>query len=225
MRRLLPLLAASAALAALVPAAASAKATAFQASYKVVKATHTSSVSETNGSFNDYNGTSTASWHLGKARDGYPNSGYFGTSGQAPGSGLVSLSIKGVYADEVHTTFGQPGGDPNENNCSLTAPTGSSDYPAVAPSSAMITMIQKRRNGPVTVGFVFPMASLENPYFGTGCSHPDTVFPDDKYFIRTYPLKTFQHKRFTLVDSGAPGGKYGNYKWKTSITLAGKTTH
>ena len=200
----------AAVLAAALPSAASAK-TVTGYRFKVVKATHTSSASETNGSFYHYTGTTSESWKLrGKSKD-VANAGdvFFGVGG------IVQLNVNGVYRDDVHTTFG----DSNDSTCSLTAPTGSSDYPAVAPESVSVNFIQKSRNGSVQVGWNFPMASLQNAYFGTECSHPDAEFPDDKYFLDRISAKTLRKKKFTLVNSGTPGGKYGNYTWRTTVTL------
>jgi opacity protein-like surface antigen len=205
----------AAALGLLIPAAADAAKRVQGYRFQVVAATHSSSASESGGSYYDYNGTTSESWKLRHRSADVANAGDF-----AFGSGgLIQLNVRGTYRDEVHTQFGQPGGDPNENNCTLTAPTGSSEFPAVAPDGASVTLTQKTRRSRVKVGWVFPMAALENPYFGTGCSHPDTVFPDDSFFIGSVPAATLRKKRFTLVNAHTPGGKYGNYTWRTAVTL------
>jgi hypothetical protein len=198
----------AAACALAVPAAANARVAGYR--FKVVKATHSSSASETNGSFYDYNGVTSETWGLrGKTAD-VPNAGDF-----ALGSGgLITLNVRGVYKDEVHTQYG---GDPSESNCTIVAPTGDQDFPAVAPDQVYIAMQQKKRQ--VTVAWSFPMASLTNAYFGTGCSHPDTEFPESSFFVNKVPAKQFRKKKLTLVNQGAPGGKYGNYRWRTAVTL------
>jgi hypothetical protein len=207
---------AAAVVAAAVPATALAKKPVAGYHYVVVKASSKSSASETGGSFYGYNGATSASWSLRKKTKDVPNSGDFSYIGQG---GQITFNVRGAYKDEVHTQFGQPGGDPSENNCVLSAPTGSKTYPAVAPESAQISILQKSRKARAKVGFNFPMANLQNPYFPTGCSNPDTEFPADKFFVTSVPAKTLTRKQFTLVNARTPGGKYGNYTWKTSVTL------
>jgi hypothetical protein len=203
----------AAACALALPAAANASVAGYR--FKVVKASHSSSASEEHGSFNDYNGVTSETWSLrGRSAD-VPNAGDFNFAS----GGLITLNVRGVYKDEVHTQFGQPGGDPSESNCAITAATGDQDFPAVAPDQVWVAFQQKKRRSPVTVAWTFPMASLDNPYFGSGCSHPDTDFPDDHFFVNTVPAKRLGKKKLTLVNKGAPGGQYGNYTWRTAVTL------
>jgi hypothetical protein len=209
--RLIARLAAVAAVTLLVPvSAASAKSRGFAYTYKIVKATHTSSVSERSSHFT---GTSTETWTLGpKDKAGaFMNAGYFSSAPGAPGTGLFTLAEKGVYKDSVQTDW--------PASCSLTAPSGSFDYPAVAPEGMMIAMVQKRFGGPVQVAFAQQIADLQNPYFGTECSHPDTTDPPESAFFTMVSPNLFKKRTFTVVNAGHPGGTAGNTTWKTSLTF------
>src|SRR2546421_9420287 len=120
LRRSLVLLSALAMLLVLAPTNAVGSAAAKTYRFRVIAVTHTSSSQKSDSPF--YTGSSTSTWHLSRVR----TISVTVVGGFITGGGY--LNVKGVYTAEASTNFG---GKPN--HCQLSAPTGSQDYPAVAP--------------------------------------------------------------------------------------------
>lgn len=213
--RILPLAAAAAIALAATPAAADAQTKPLGFHYKIVSAVHTSSVSETT---DHYSGTSSESWQLRGPSNGFPNSGDFGTR-HGLGNAIFLFNVRGTYNASVTVPEEDVyPGDPN--HCEATVSTGdTSDNAAMAPDAAQLVLVYNKRYKRVDGHWRFPMAMLNPPIFGANCSGANTVFPEDSAFRTHYPLSLFLKKRFTLSDTGGPGGKYGNYTWSTKITV------
>src|SRR5689334_13103446 len=118
--RLLPL-AAAAALITAAPATAT--------TFKIVKATHTSSSTKTDV---NYRGTSTASWS--RARAGRIQISRVGSAF----TGLGEVHVRGTYGIDVTT---------DREHCAFTAPTGSPDHGLVAPGDFSLTFGPDPRTG------------------------------------------------------------------------------
>lgn len=182
--------------------------------YKIVSASHDSSVSEHG---ENYDGASSETWKLRGPSDGYPNEtgGWYPAPGGKQESPLL-FNIRGTYQGDV--TAGPDAQD--IQHCQATVSTGDqSDNAAVAPTSAQVVLVYDKRHKRVTGHWAFPMADLNPPIFQSECSHPETVFPTETYFRTNYPASRFARKRFTISNSGQPGGRYGSYRWKTTLTL------
>ena len=168
--------------AALVPAAASAKTKPFAYHYKIVSASHTSSVSETT---DHYDGVSNETWKLRGPSNGFPNSGDFGTRGGL-GNAAFLFNVRGTYHGSVTVPEEDVfPGDPT--HCEATVSTGDkSDNAAVAPTSAQLNLVYDKKHKRVNGFWRFPMAILNPPIFPSSCSHPDAEFPTDDLYETHY---------------------------------------
>ena len=194
--RLLP---AAAVLAALALAPASAGA----ATFKVVKATHSSTSAKTEGT---YSGRSTTTWNLAK-----PGRIAINRAGTAL-TGLAYLKVRGEYGIDAATDWG---------HCAWTAATGDETYTAVAPEDLSLTVGPDPRTGRGTiVSFGAARASLSNPYIGSECSTSITGEPDpETTSARRVKPSLFKNKTVTLRYKGSSTDEGIAYTWSTVIVL------
>ena len=187
--RNLILAAAAAGGALLIPQTANA------AIYKVVQASHTSNAAKTDL---PYQGTSSARWSLApRTKDA--NNRFSVSRGGGLLFGAGSVNVKGVFDAQASS---------DTDSCGLSAPTGSEEYPAVAPMP-LILALTKDPQGRPTFAFTGIRATLGNPYFGSGCSTSLTGEPDsDVTNLKRVKGSLFRKKAFTirLAGSTAEGG-------------------
>jgi hypothetical protein len=201
---LLPLAAAVVAAAAL-PCAASAAAPLGPVDYKVVKATHTSTVTKHD---EHYNGRSTGSWSLRKASKFRMN---WMAGGLFAGGGRIDVS--GKYAVDATTDW--PG------HCAFEAATGDQTHPLVAPAPFELSVTpDARRPGMALVGFIAIQASLGNAYLPTECSTgADEPEWKEMQTLDLAPAR-LRGKTITLKFAGRRAGQDGtSYTYKTEIVL------
>ena len=198
LRNLNLFLAAVAGGALLLPQAAGA------ATFKVVTATHSSSAAKTDL---PYQGTSSARWSLAKAtKDANNRFSVSRGGGLLFGSGMVN--VKGVFDAQASS---------DTDACSLSAPTGSEAYPAVAPMP-LILALSKDPQGRPAFAFTGVHATLGNPYFGSGCSTPLTGEPDpDVTNLKRVKASLFRKKAFTLRFSGSSAEGGIAYRYSTVL--------
>ena len=185
---------------AALPAAAQARSPIF----KVVSATHTSSSSKTD---EHYRGSSTTTWKLPKPTRLTVN--YLNGKPVAQ----VWLHVRGTFTGRATTDW--PG------NCSLTAPTGSEEFSAVAPDLVPLTIgPDPNGTGATFATFLGQQATLGNPYFGTECSTSLTGEPDaDKTSLKAVSPKLFKRKKVTLRFKGSTNEGGIAYTWSTVFKL------
>ena len=187
--RNLILAAAAAGGALLIPQTASA------AIYRVVQASHSSNAAKTDL---PYQGTSSARWSLApRTKDA--NNRFSVTRGGGLLFGAGSVNVRGVFDAQASS---------DTDSCSLSAPTGSEEYRAVAPMP-LILALTKDPQGRPAFAFTGSRATLGNPYFGTGCNTPLTGEPDgDVTNLKRVKASLFRKKAFTirLAGSTAEGG-------------------
>src|SRR5215210_2028854 len=137
-------------LAATVIAAVPATAQAKNPTYKVVSVTHSSSSAKSD---EHYTGTSTSTWKLPKPA----RLSIWFLNGKPVGQ--VWLHVRGTFTARATTDW--PG------SCSLSAPTKSEEFPAVAPDLVPLTIgPDPNGTGKTFATFLGQQASLGNPYFG-----------------------------------------------------------
>ena len=200
---------------ALVPAAGGSQ-TAKTYRFRVVSVTHHSSSQKTE-SAPYYTGSSTASWHMAPATRKAPNRISVTTGGFYSGGG--TLNVRGTFTAIADSQFG---GHPN--HCQLSAPTGSAQYPAVAPHKFPVTIAQDPsapRRALVAIGPGGDVyATLGNPYFGTECSTDISGEPDsDVTDLKSVPKSLFTHRLVTLKFAGSTNKDGIAYSWSTVIKL------
>ena len=106
------------------------------------------------------------------------------------------------------------------DSCSLSAPTGSQEYPAVAPLP-LILAVTKDPQGRTVFAFTGVRATLGNPYFGSGCSTSLTGEPDGDTTNLTYVKPSvFRKKRFTVRIAGASTEAGITYRYSTVFKFA-----
>jgi hypothetical protein len=194
------LLAVAATSTAALPAAAQAR----SSTYKIVSATHSSSSSKTD---EHYSGSSTTTWKLPKPAKLTVNFLFGKPVAQA------WLHVRGTFTGRASTDW--PG------NCSLTAPTGSSEYPAVAPGLVPLTIgPDPKGTGKTFATFMGQQATLGNPYFGTECSTSLTGEPDaDRTSLKPVSPKLFKRTKITLKYQGSTNEDGIAYTWSTVFKL------
>jgi hypothetical protein len=187
--RNLTLAAAAAGSALLIPQTASA------AIYRVVQASHSSNAAKTDL---PYQGTSSARWSLApRTKDANNRFSVSRGGGLLFGAGYVN--VKGVFDTQASS---------DTDSCSLSAPTGSEEYRAVAPMP-LILALTKDPQGRPTFAFTGIRATLGNSYFGTGCSTSLAGEPDtDVTNLKRVKASLFRKTAFTirLAGSTAEGG-------------------
>jgi hypothetical protein len=195
------IVAAGLAATALPAAAAEARTTTF----KVVTATHTSSAAKTDGT--RYSGSSTADWKLAK-----PAKLQISTVAGHP-VGQVWLKVRGTFTAQATTDW--PG------SCSVTAPTGSTQYSAVAPGLVPLS-IGPDPNGThgTLAAFQGVQATLANPYFGTECATDVSGEPSlDTTALRAISPRLLRRRTITLHYTGSTDAEGIAYRWATKFTL------
>jgi len=190
---------AAAALGATLLAAPAASAT----TYKVVSVKHSSSSQKTDLPF--YQGSSSASWSLAKAtKDANNKLEVARGGGFVTGGGIVN--VRGVFDAQATS---------QTDSCTLHAPTGSTEYSAIAPQP-LILAVAKDPQGRVNFAFTGVHATLGNPYFGSGCSTSLTGEPDgDTTNLKPIKASLFRKKRFTIRIAGSSTDGGIAYKYST----------
>ncbi len=201
-------------LLSVAPAGAVRSAGAKSYKFRVVAVTHSSSSKKNEAPI--YVGSSTATWHLARATSKAPNRI---TVNIGPGfsGGLGYINATGTFTAQATTnrTNGQ---------CQLTAPTGSKQYPAVAPGRFPLTVspaFAGRNRFSVGIG---PggntYATLGNPYFPSECSTSSSGEPDaDVSQLIKVPQAIFTHLNVTLRFVGSSSAQGIDYRWSTTIKL------
>ena len=200
---------------ALVPAASGSQA-AKTYRFRVVSVTHHSSSQKTE-SAPYYTGSSTSTWHLVAATRKAPNRISVTTGGFYSGGGMIN--VKGTFTAAADSQFG---GHPN--HCQLSASTGSTQYPAVAPHRFPVTIatdFSSPRRALVGIGPGGDVyASLSNGYFGAECSTDVSGEPDnDVTHLKSVPKSLFTHRLVTLKFAGSTNKDGIAYSWSTVIKL------
>jgi hypothetical protein len=190
------IVAAAVAGALLIPQAAAAS------TYKVVQATHSSSSSKTDL---PYQGSSSSHWSLApRTKDANNRFSVAIGRGLVYGAGMVN--VKGVFTAQASS---------DTASCSLSAPTGSEEYPAVAPMPLLLALSKDPQGRPTFV-FTGVHATLGNPYFGTGCSTSLTGEPDgDVTSLKRVKASLFSKKAFTLRFAGSSAEGGITYRYST----------
>ena len=176
--------------------------------FKVTSVKHSSSSSKTD--LPHYQGTSSATWSLAKRTKAAPNRLNIARGGGLIfGSGMVN--VRGTFAASASS---------DTDSCSLVAPTGSAEYPAVAPQPLMLA-VTKDPQGRTAFAFTGMHATLGNPYFGSGCSTSLTGEPDGDTTNLTYVKPSlFRKKRFTVRLAGASSEGGIAYRYSTVFKFA-----
>jgi hypothetical protein len=184
-----------------------------QLRFRVVAVQHTSSSQKNEAPL--YTGRSTSTWRLARATRRAPN--VIGVT-LLPSliTGLGTINVTGVFTAEA--TSNRPG------QCSLRAPTGSRDYPAVAPGPFMLGVApdpRSRTRALVAIGLgSATTASLSNPYFASECSTSTTGEPNaDTMHVFRVARSVFRRQTITLRSSGSTNRNGIAYTWSTTITL------
>lgn len=194
-------------------ASASADATAFEATFKVVGATHTSSSRKNDAPL--YTGSSTSTWSLAPATKKAPNVIEL-TSNEFITAGLGQVNIRGVF--KANATTNRPG------KCSLVAATGSKKYGFVAPGAFQLGITPDPKNKTrvlVTQGLGFNIhATLGNPYFPSECSTSISGEPDaDVRQLKSMPKSAFRQATVVIRYAGSTTKDKIVYRWSTTFTL------
>lgn len=196
----------------LAPLAVTAPAAApYQATYRVVSATHSSSSLKKDPPF--YNGSSSATWSLARPTSKAPNR--FDVTMNGPlVYGLGTVNVRGVFTAQARTN--RQGG-----KCGLTASTGSKTYPAVAPGPLQLALGADRKSSSrVLVAQLSTHATLGNPYFPSECSTSISGEPDsDVLGTKSMPKSAFRQKTVVLRFAGATNNGGIAYRWSTTIKL------
>jgi hypothetical protein len=200
------------ALLAIAPAGAGSSTTAKQYRYRVIAATHSSSSKKTDLPF--YTGSSTTTWHLAPATKRAPNvislvlsAGPYGIT-----QGLGTLNISGVYTLDAT--------DRDRGHCQFGAPTGSKDYPAVAPAPFVLAVGQDPK-APSRAFVAIPYATYATlgPPYG-GCATSLTGEPDpDTTSLTSIPKSVFGRSTVTIRFAGQSSSNGIDYTWSTTIKL------
>jgi hypothetical protein len=162
-----------------------------------------------------YTGSSSASWHLVPATKAAPN---IISVQSSPililGGGRIN--VRGVFQAEA--TSNRPA------HCTLTAPTGSTKYPAVAPGAFNVTIAPDQKAPARAVVVLGPgrnfSATLGNPYFGSECGTSITGEPDANVMdLKSIPRSAFRQKLLVIRFVGATNSNGISYRWSTVFTL------
>lgn len=121
--------------------------------------------------------------------------------------GLGYVNVNGTFAAQASSDI---------DSCSLTAPTGSDEYPAVAPAPLMLGLDKDPDNGKPVFVFTGRHATLGNPYFGTGCNTSVSAEPDgDVTSLKYVKPALFRKKSFSLKLAGSSMEGGIAYRWTT----------
>ena len=123
------------------------------------------------------------------------------------------MNVQGTFTGRATTDW--------PATCSLTAPTGSSEYPAVAQSALTLTIgPDPDGSGKTYASFMGTQASLGNPYFGSECSTNVSGEPDSELTaMKAVSPALFKRKTVTLRFAGSTSDDGIAYKWSTVIKL------
>ncbi len=211
-KRVLAFVCLAAALLAVAPAGAGSSAAQKQYRYRVIAATHSSSSKKNDLPF--YTGSSTSTWHLAPATKRAPNVVSLALAGRPYPitQGLGTVNINGVYTlDATDRQYG---------HCQFSAPTGSKDYPAVAPAPFVLAIGQdpKAPNRAI-VGIPYAVyATLGAPY--GQCATSLTGQPDpDTTSLTSIPKSVLGHAIVTIQFAGHTSSGGIDYTWSTTIKL------
>ena len=192
---------------------ASSDASAFEATFKVVGATHSSSSRKSDPPF--YNGSSTSTWSLAPATKAAPNviqvaSNSFITTG------IGQVNIRGVF--KANATTNRPG------KCSLVAATGDKKHGFVAPGPFQLSFSPDPKSKSrvlVAQGLGFNIhATLGNPYFPSECSTSVSGEPSvDARQLKSMPKSVLRQKTIVIRYSGSTTKEKIVYRWSTTFTL------
>jgi hypothetical protein len=176
--------------------------------FKVTSVEHSSSSSKTD--LPHYQGTSSATWSLAKRTKDAPNRlNVVRGGGLIFGSGIVN--VRGTFTASATS---------DTDSCSLSAPTGSEEYAAIAPQP-LILAVTKDPQGKTAFAFTGVHATLGNPYFGSGCSTSLTGEPDgDTTNLKRIKASLFRKKRFTIRFGGASTEGGITYRYSTVFKFA-----
>jgi hypothetical protein len=200
------------ALLAVAPAGAGTAAKTKAYRYRVILATHTSSSHKSDPPF--YEGTSTSAWHLAPATKRAPNviGLTFGTRPFPITQGLGTVNIAGVYTYDAT--------DRDRGHCQFSAPTGTQEYPAVAPGPFVLVIGQDpKAPARAVVGLGFPVhATLGPPYLS--CATSLTGEPDaDTTALKSIPKSLLGKPAITIRFAGHTNSDEIDYTWSTTIKL------
>jgi hypothetical protein len=200
--------------AALAPAASSRSAAgAAEVKYRVVAATHMSSSRKTDLPL--YTGSATSTWRLAAPTRKASNIVSIAVGGPVVlGSGRVN--VRGTFT--ARATSNVPG------RCSLSATTGSTKYPAVAPGPFQITVTADPASAQrvlVTLGpGGYVQATLGNPYFGSECGTRISGEPSpNQTTVKRLPKSAIGRNPLVLSYVGTSSRDGIAYRWNTAITL------
>jgi hypothetical protein len=210
-KRVLAFVCLASALLAVAPAGAGSSA-GKQYRYRVIAATHSSSSKKSDLPF--YTGSSTATWQLAPATQRAPNVIGVTLAGNPYPitQGLGTVNVSGVYTlDATDRKYG---------HCQLSAPTGSTEYPAVAPAAFALAIGQdpKVANRAI-VGIPYAVyATLGAPY--GQCATSLTGQPDpDTTSLTSIPKSVFGRATVTIEFAGQTSSHGIDYTWSTTIKL------
>lgn len=199
---------------ALAALALAPQAGAYTSTYRVVSVTHSSSSKKNDLPY--YSGSSTSRWSLAPATRKAPNLLEVSVIPQFAG-GSGTINVRGVFTAQARSNRGKP-------PCSLSAPTGSKKYAAVAPGPFQLIVVQDPKSPTrllVTHGLAGNVhATLGNPYFPSECSTSLTGEPDiDDMAVKSVPRSTFRQKTVVIRYTGRTSKNGIFYRWSTTFTL------
>jgi hypothetical protein len=173
------------------------------ATFKVTAATHSSNAAKTEL---PYQGTSSAHWNLAKPTKA-ANNRFQVSIGPGIVYGLGYVNVSGAFAAQASSDM---------DSCSLSAPTGSDEYAAVAPSPLMLGLNKDPDTGRPAFVFTGQQATLGNPYFGTGCNTGVSGEPDPEVTSLKYVKPSlFRKKAFSIRFAGSTMEDGIAYRWST----------
>jgi hypothetical protein len=182
--------------------------------YRVVSVTHSSSSSKNEPPL--YTGSSTARWSLAPPTKDAPNTLSVTNAGRFT-IGLGRVNVRGVYNATARSN--RAGG-----RCSLSAPTGSRKYPAVAPGAFQLSLGVDPKSPNRLLFTQGPglnvHATLGNPYFPSECATTISGEPSvDTLLTRSLPKGTFTQRTVVVRFGGATSKEHIAYRWSTVFTF------
>lgn len=213
-KRVLALACLAFALLAVAPAGAGTSVAQKAYRYRVIAATHTSSVQKSDLPF--FTGSSTSTWHLAPATARAPNVVALTLRGRPYPitQGLGTVNITGIYTfDATDRKYG---------HCQISAPTGSKDYPAVAPGPFVLAIAQDPdapSRAIVAMGLGFDVQATLGPPYGS-CATSLTGEPDaDTTSLKSIPKSSLGRPLVTVKFAGHTNSNGIDYTWSTTIKL------
>jgi hypothetical protein len=211
-KRVLAFVCLASALLAVAPAGAGSSAAPKHYRYRVIAATHNSSSQKNDPPF--YTGSSTTAWHLAPATRKAPNVVGLTLAGRPYPitQGLGTVNVSGVYT--IDATDRQYG------HCQFSAPTGSKDYPAVAPAPFLLAIGQDPKAPTrAIVGIGFAAQATLGPPYGQ-CATSLTGQPDaETTSLTSIPKSLFGRATVTVKFGGHTSTGGIDYTWSTTLKL------